>query len=322
LWNILGEKMPAQTADQKPEFAPLWDIPDAWGSAHCPVCGEAILSVVHLPDFPDYFKCANCEVAFDVERCGKLIRLRYIPEELKSLDESLRFAWVDAPSVRRNLPKRVVAKERKETSAVPPPQGLTDEEVLRRAVGMYRLGNAPKFIENSLLHAGASQEQVDAISVRMKRQQEIDARKQSRKFIALAGIAGILVLILGGWLVSSGYFSEEQRAIPTPANFAEQLPIPVQKLLPTTAVNMGGSRTRHDCPVDSVEAAALFGGEPVLWSPAQYGTWQMMSIEISATVFVPAGMRAGYIKNQSLQFSTVNGPAVIYGVNFITIMCE
>lgn len=314
--------MPGQTADQKPEFAPLWDIPDAWDTARCPVCGEAVLSVVHLPDFPDYFKCANCEVAFDVERGGKLIRLRYIPEELKSLDESLRFAWVEASSVRRDVKKQVVTKAPKETVAVPPvSEGLTDEDVLRRAVGMYRLRNAPSFIETSLLHAGASREQVQAISVRMKRQAEIDSRKQSRKFLTLAGIAGLLVLFLGVWLVRSGYFSAEQAAI-TPPTFADNLPVPLQKLLPTTTVSQGGSRAKHDCPTTSEEAAALFGGDASVWAPAQYGTWQMMSVESAATVFIPAGMRAGYITNQSLQFSAVNGPAVIYGVNFITIMCE
>lgn len=314
--------MPVQTADQKPEFAPLWDIPDAWATAHCPVCGEAALSVIHLPDFPDYLKCANCEIAFDVERGGRLIRLRYIPEELTSLDESLRFAWVESPSVRRDVRKRFVAKERKETNAVPPvSQGLTDEDVLRRAVEMYRLGNAPKFIEASLMRAGASREQVQAISVRMKRQADIDARKQTRKFLTLAGIAGLIVLFTGVWLIRSGYFSAEKAAT-TPPTFADNLPVPVQKLLPTTTVSQGGSRAIHDCPTTSEEAATLFGGDASVWAPAQYGTWQMMSVESSAAVFIPAGMRAGYIKNQSLQFSTVNGPAVIYGVNFITIMCE
>ena len=314
--------MPDQTADQKPEFAPLWDIPDAWAKAHCPVCGEAALAVVHLPDFPDYLKCANCEIAFDVERGGRLIRLRYIPEELISLDESLRFAWVQAPSVRRDVRKRFVAKERKESNAVlPASQGLTDEEVLRRAVEMYRLGNAPRFIEASLMRAGASQEQVRAISIRMKRQAEIDSRKQTRKFMVIAGIAGLLVLSLGAWLVGSGYFSA-QKAASTPSTFAENLPAPVQHLLPTTAVSQGGSRAKHDCPTTSEEAAALFGGEAGIWSPAQYGAWQMMNIESSITVHIPAGMTAGFIKNQSLQFSTVSGPATIYGVNFITIMCE
>lgn len=314
--------MPGQSADQKPEFAPLWDVPDTWAKAHCPVCGESVLSVVHLPDFPDYFKCANCEVAFDVERGGRLIRLKYIPEELTSLDESLRFAWVEAASVRREVEKRVGLDERKKLTNVPPPlQALTDEEVLKRAAGMYRLGNAPRTIEASLRYAGASQEQIQSISVRMKRQAEIDARKQTRKFLTLAGIAGLLVLFMGGWLIRSGYFSAEKVSI-TPPTFADNLPAPVQKLLPTTTVSQGGSRAKHDCPTTSEEAARLFGGDASVWAPAQYGTWQMMSVESSAAVFVPARMRAGYITNQSLQFSTVNGPAVIYGVNFVTIMCE
>ena len=314
--------MPGQSADQKPEFAPLWDIPDAWATARCPVCGESVLSITHLPDFPDYFKCANCEVAFDVERGGKLIRLRYIPEELKSLDESLRFTWVQAASVRCDVKKRAGIDERKKPTTVPPPpQALTDEEVLRRAKGMYRLGNAPNAIVASLGYAGASSQQIEAISVRMKRQAEIDARKQTRKLLIAAGLAGLIIVSMGTWLVASGYFSAAN-AVSTPSTFAEQLPLPVQKFLPTTTVSRGGPQTRHKCPTTSEEAAALFGGEASYWAPAQYGTWQMMNIKVSIAVYLPAGMTAGFIKNQTLQFSTVYGPATIQGVNFITIMCE
>lgn len=314
--------MPDHSADQTPAYAPLWDIPDAWTKARCPVCGEAGLAIAHLPDFPDYFKCANCEVAFDVEVGGKLIRLRYIPEELTSLDESLRFTWVQAASVRCDVKKRVGLDERKKTVNVPPPpQALTDDEVLKRAQVMYRMGNTPGAIEAALKSAGASPEQIQAISVRMKRQAEIDARKQTRKVLIAAGFAGIIILFMGIWLVSSGSFSAAE-AVPTPSTFAEHLPGPMQQILPTTAVKRGGSQTRHDCPTTSEEAAALFGGEASYWAPAQYDTWQMMNVASSITVYIPAGMTAGYIKNQSLEFSTVNGPATIYGVNFITIMCE
>jgi hypothetical protein len=55
---------------------------------------------------------------------------------------------------------------------------------------------------------------------------------------------------------------------------------------------------------------------------SQTNAWQMIDPNSPATIRIPDGMSAGYISNQSMQFSSVMGPVTIYNVNFIAIMCD
>ena len=184
---------------------PKWDLPDVWAkSGHCPACGATNLKITHLPDYPDYLSCAHCQVSFEVENGGRHIRLKYIPDQFEYADAILRGRWVaaaDLPAILRK-PQPVV-KEADEPQL--PKQSLSDAEIWKRAVGMYKLGNKPRMIQLTLMQSGVPQTQADAILEKLKRLAEEDTRKMNQKFWILAGVALLLIFSLaGGWLYGSG----------------------------------------------------------------------------------------------------------------------
>src|SRR5689334_3171190 len=188
-----------ETPGQTPERMPRKEIPDAWaGSGRCPACGAAPLKVVHLPSPADYLICPACELSFEVELNGGNIRIKNVPDQLGFAEGELRYRWVK-PSILRELLNNRRALIEKKTSNVAT-YTLSDEEVWNRMLSLYHLGNKPKMIELILIQAGATHEQADAAFVRLKQRSEEDARKQTRKFWLVGGIAAVLaVVLLGGW---------------------------------------------------------------------------------------------------------------------------
>jgi len=64
----------------------------------CAICGRAELFVQHLPDYPDFVTCRNCNAAFVVEDAGERVMYGKIPE---SYPETTGFAlrqwvWLEA----------------------------------------------------------------------------------------------------------------------------------------------------------------------------------------------------------------------------------
>ncbi len=316
-----------------PDFLPRKDIPDAWARGRCPACGAAPLKVIHLPDSPDYLLCAKCEMSFEVETNGSAIRLKNIPEQLGFVEDELRYRWVQPATLRKFLDNRAAIMQQKEKAAR---KALSDEEVWNRTLALYRLGNNPKMIQFTLVQAGATHEQTEAAAIRLKKWIEQDSKRQSRRFWVLGGAAfSVVFVIVAGLAVTIGSINSQLETVANPA--AAQKPIlPLQALdllpdvvkpgflkSPPARVEYSGP-ARSRCPVRAQDAAKLFGGDAKTWKPGDQvaDSWQMMNSGDPATIRIPQGMYAGYIDNTTFMFISVNGPATIYNVNFVAIMCN
>ncbi|MFZ5879852.1 MAG: hypothetical protein ACOY0R_10825 [Chloroflexota bacterium] len=322
--------MSTQGNQQEAELTPRRDIPDAWaGNGHCPICGAAGFSVVHLAGYADYFVCKHCELSFEVEQGGKLVRLKHIPDDYDQLYEKLRFRWTEIFAVRalalRDRPS-LLSRQVPEVEAAPaPPPSFTDDEVMERALGMYRLGNQPKMIEVILLQAGARPDQAARAFARLKAMQGQAARKQSAKFAWLGTAAALTLLLLLAMVVGlyfSGWFEQRaQAAAPTIKPPQELLLKEVQKQLPDSTVYNSGPG-KSDCPGSRADAARLFGGSAEDWEHKSQYSWQLTSTAQAVTLRVPAGMTVGYFKNPTLEFANGYGPLTITNVNFAVVSCQ
>ena len=322
---------------------PKWEIPDVWaGNGRCPACGAPRLKVTHLPDHPDYLACAGCEISFEVENDGRRIRVKWLPDPYEAADAVLHNTWVEAAKLSAILRERcapvrggIQPAPRPEMAPVPP---ISDEEAWHRALSMYRLGNKPKMVQLRLIQAGLPQAQADAILEKLKKRAEYDARQQNQKFMIMAGISILaMVLLAGGWLVASGNLpivlgittvtpaplAREESALGKLLDLVPKSAKPAIMNLPTTVVDTRTGPPSSSCPTTPGKAARLFGGTEALWKrDAQFAAWQMITPGESITVQVPAGMVAGYVDNKTLQLFSVHGPATIYNANFVTIMCD
>lgn len=328
----MGTQQSAPSTTQKPK----WDLPDAWAkNGRCPACGAAGLKVTHLPDYPDYLACSRCQISFEVEDGGRLIRLKYIPDEYEYADAVLHNRWVEAAGLASILNRRP-SPPREETTVPPPAHEFSDEETWNRAMGMYRLGNKPKMIQLNLIQSGATQAQAAGVYQKLKKLAEQDARKQSQKFLVLAGASILAILFMaGGWLYASGNLAillGLATPVPTasgPSAADLLLDLVPQDMkpaiidLPDTAVEIGRGPGRASCPPSSHVAADLFGGDPSMWQqPGAFAAWQLVNPVESITVTVPSNMTAAYVDNETMMFLSVHGPATIYNANFLVISCE
>jgi hypothetical protein len=323
------------------EHIPLKQIPEAWGArGHCPACGTAPLRVVHLPDPADYLICPKCELSFEVEANAGNIRVKNVPELLGFAEGELHFHWVKPARLRELLDNRKALIEKPVGTVAP--GALSDEEVWNRMLSLYHLGNTPKMVELIVMQAGATREQAEAAFARLKKRSEQDTRNQVRKFWILGGIIAVLAIVLvGGWAFAMNRINAElQQGISHPAAqnpaasplemlnalpdalkpaFLKAGPVQVQQ----QPLLLNGTKLTK-CPTTPSAAAALFGGDAQAWSiPKETDkAWQMVGTGAPATIKVPAGMVAGIIDPKTFNFSSVNGPATIYNVNFIAIMCD
>ena len=320
--------MSGQNGHQEAELTPRRDIPDAWmGNGHCPICGAGGFSVVHLAGYADYFVCKHCELSFEVEQGGKLVRLKHIPDDYDQVYDKLRFRWVELSTVRtlalKDRPTLNPQQPKAEVAAPAPTVSLTDDEVMERAIGMYRLGNQPKMIEVILLQAGATPEQAAKAFARLKVMEGQAAKKQSAKFVWLAAALVVVALAVLGGLYVGGWFEEGARSalVPVVTPPQELLLKQVQEQLPDSAAYKSGP-AKSGCPTNPADAAKLFGGDAGAWEHVKPYAWQLTSTERMATLTVPDGMTVAYFKNPSLEFVNGYGPLTITNVNFAMITCE
>lgn len=318
--------MDGQGDRQKIESAPRWEIPNAWlGGGHCPICGGDGLQIYHLKEYPDYFACHCCEISFEVENGGKLVRLKHIPDDMDQVYDHLRFRWVEIAAIRELALKDrpSLAHKQKEPETLLPAGPLTDEEVMRRAVAMLRLGNKPKMVETILLQAGATPEQAERAFQHLKSLQVQAEQRQSGKFIWIVAIALVLILAVSAGLYFSGWFdARRQDAIIARSTPSEQLLLKqVQERLPDSVIYRTGPGAA-ECPGSPADAARLFGGSTEHWERANPYTWQLTSVDRMVTVMVPDGMTVAYFKNPTLEFVNGYGPLTITNVNMAMITCE
>ncbi|HNC07056.1 MAG TPA: hypothetical protein PLX14_00030 [Anaerolineales bacterium] len=312
------------------ELTPRRELPDSWSGSRCLACGEKALKVIHLPDIPDYFICSKCEISFEVDTSGRMVRVKVIPDRYEAADAILYKKWIEAAALHEIIEKSRHTPQPVQEFIAPPPKSMTNQEVWERALGMYRLGNPPKKIEFVLIQAGATSEQAAGALRALKRRAEQEAKKQGRRFLVIAGISIFLVIAgFAGWLYASGQYAVLFGLVtPTPApqgftatDILKLIPSGVRPELPDTTVRTGGVAAAG-CPKTQAGAAATFGGTASLWkADGQLMSWQMASVDNSYTIHVPPNMSAGYIDNNGLQFSQIYGPAIIYNVNFVAIIC-
>jgi hypothetical protein len=315
------------------DFLPRKDIPDAWAKGRCPTCGTAPLKVIHLPDSPDYLLCAHCEMSFEVETNGGAIRLKNIPEQLGFVEEELHYRWVQPATLRKFLDNRAAIMQQKEKASQ---KSLLDDDVWNRTLSLYRLGNTPKMIQFTLMQAGATREQAEAASARLKQWIEQDSKRQGRKFLVVGGVAfSVILVMIAGLALTIGSINSQLSEVANPVTTKEPiLPLQVLNLLPQ-AVKPGFLKSeparveaigpaKSRCPTFATDAARLFGGEQGAWRTGGQvaDSWQMMNAGAPATIRIPQGMYAGYIDNKTFMLISVNGPATIYNVNFVAIMCN
>jgi hypothetical protein len=321
--------------------SPKWEIPDSWANnGRCPACGATSLKATHMPDLADYLSCIKCEIAFEVENGCKYIRLKYIPDSLEFVDAVLHNRWVEASRLAAIISeKRPLIQEKK--VPITPPSTFSEEDVWSRALRMYRLGNKPKMIQLMLIQSGMTQDQADAVFLRLKKIAEQDAQRQNQKFWTVVGISIFLIaLMAGSWLIMSGKLPVIlgiTTVTPVPSQAANQ-PSAIGMLLnlipkdakpnlmnlPETKVEEKNGPGKASCPATPITAAKLFGGDPSVWTrdESQFPSWKMISTKDSVIVGVPDGMTAGYVDNKSFKLLSVHGPATIQNANFLVITCD
>jgi hypothetical protein len=288
----------------------------------------------------DYLSCSACEISFEVENGGRYIRLKHIPDSLEFVDGVLSRRWVEASKLAGVIASRRPAAPQKAASSLSA-SSLTNEEAWNRALKMYRLGNSPKMIQLMLLQSGQTQQQADAIFLRLKKVAEEDALQQSKKFWTVAGVSmAVITLLAFAWLAASGRLAVMAgiaTATPEPTQLLNQ-PSAIGMLLklipagsrpdlmnlPETTVEENKGPAPAACPATPETAASLFGGDPAFWmrDMNQFPSWQMINPADSITVKVPKGMTAGYLDNKSFQALSARGPATIHNVNFVVITCD
>lgn len=288
----------------------------------------------------DYLFCSQCEISFEVENGGRYIRLKHIPDSLEFVDGALSRRWIEASKLAGVIAARRPAAPQKAALSLPP-AALSDDDAWKRALKMYRLGNTPKMIQLMLLQAGQSQQQADAIFLRLKKVEEEDILQQNKKFRTMAGVSmAVIILLAFVWLAASGRLAVMAGALtatPAPTRPLNQ-PSAVGMLLklipagsspdlmnlPETKLEENKGPAPAACPATPETAASLFGGDPAFWKRDmnQFPSWQMISPADSITVKVPKGMTAGYLDNKSFQVQPAHGPATIHNVNFLVITCD
>jgi hypothetical protein len=333
--------MEIQENKPSPTPSPKWDIPDSWAkNGRCPACGATNLKVTHLPDLADYLSCTKCEISFEVENGGRYIRSKYIPDALEFVDAILHNRWVEASKLSAIISEKRSPVQEKKTPPVQPPV-FSEEDVWNRALRMYRMGNKPRMIQLMLLQSGMTQDQADAIFLKLKKVADQDAQRQSQKFLTVAGISiSLVVLVACSWIYMSGNLPillGLTTVTPAPSQ-AEKQPSGVARLLnlvpaeakpdlmnlPDTTVDNTRGPAKSACPAEPVSAAELFGGTPSIWTrdANEFPSWQMISTGDSITVSVPDGMTAAYVDNKTFEFLSVHGPVTINNANFLVITCD
>ncbi|MCX6078738.1 MAG: hypothetical protein NTW32_04315 [Chloroflexi bacterium] len=321
---------------KRTDLQPRQELRDDWATkAQCPLCTTLTLKVIHLQNGPDYFLCSHCELSFEVEQSTGIIRIKNIPEQLMFIEDELKHNWVKPSVLRKLLENRssIMQQKARSTAAM----ALSDEEVWKRMLALYRLGNTPKMIELMMIQAGATQEQAETASQKLKTIAKQESKQQNLKLWITSGVTIVLILTLfaSSWMYFNNQINTQLDQGRTRSATANQPNTPLQILnnlpeplkpgflkAPAPYVERTGPKPAH-CPRYSQQAASLFGGNPENWNPgSQPGSWQMITADTPATISIPQDMYAGFINNKTFVFTAADGPATIHNVNFVVISCE
>jgi hypothetical protein len=333
-----GDHMATQENDiQQPDPIARDEIPSDWAKVgHCPACQSAPLQVVHLLNATDYLICRKCELAFEVELDGARIRIKNVPDQLGFMEQELRYHWVEPSDLTRLFNNHLALRAQQQArKAAPGPH--SDEEVMRRAISLYRMGNKPKMVEFILIQAGATPEQAQAAFVSLKQLSAQEAESLNRKFQLAGGIILLLavVYIISRILTPILISAQLQQGLASPADTVHQSNVFLQLLdivpdgvkpgflkpAPARWKFTGPARLR--CPFTLSDAAGIFGGEVDHWTHiGQSNGWQMMNADASVTISLPEGMHATFMDNRTGTFYTIDGPATIRNINYIAILCK
>lgn len=313
---------------------PREHIPDEWAHrGHCPVCqAKNSLDVLHIAETPDQFVCQSCATAFELQSKGNKIRVMTLPEVLKP-------AWMDVinrwmtPEESQRLYQRYASTERPvpEDDALDqiPETTLSDKAVMLQALELQRLGSNFEKIEMLLFQAGAAQRQVNGA---LKRLQQTKAKENQRRG-CIMWVMGIAALVIFGlfagflWLTSTSGSPDDEINDTEAVDSSFPLFDPAEVMtelagIPTPHVVKSGPGITQ-CPGNPSQAAELFSGEPRFWSEEHgFRAWAMVNTGTPSTIRIPQNMVAGYMKMDSLEMITVQGPATISNLNFIVITCE
>ncbi len=211
----------------------------------------------------------------------------------------------------------------------------TEAELMRRAENLLALGNSPLQIQVALVQSGVAPELVRTVVEAMRQLARQRRQQQLRWTWLLTGLMMVCLLIWvgGGWALwrrttagAPSATSQPTSGPPTPtgvAGFFLSLPTSVFQTEPPPTPAAGGSRQTDRCPTSSYEASNLFGGQAADWTYKADASGWLMTTVTPKTIYVPAGMIAGYLQFGSGEASVnqVDGPARIRNVNFIAITC-
>ncbi len=310
--------------------SPREHIPDAWArKGHCPVCNASkSLDINHLPEAPDQFVCKECGTAFEVQSTGSKIRVMLMPEVLKPAWMEIINRWMAPPDIQR-LYKRYSSSRLQdlpdEEGVVPEPE-MTNREVMSQAIELQRLGNSYEMIRALLLQVGATPRQADGAVGRLQRSAEKEKKKRSCFMWAMAAVAVLVLAVIGGVLWFTSRTPAPETLEDSDALFSQFDPAEVVTDLvgiptPQVVYNSGPGDAR--CPASAAQAAELFGGQEDAWSKERgYDAWVLVNVGPPVTIRVPANMVAGYMKMDSMDMLSVQGPATLHNINFIVVSCE
>lgn len=235
---------------------------------------------------------------------------------------------------------------------------LSTAELAQRAQGLRQLGNSPVRIRAVLVDLQATPDQIEEVIAGIEQAQQRRQRSDSRFIWLLGAVVAVLFVVMFfgtywrfvgasplavfGPPTSTAPAGSHPKATATlsvqsiaqtlaPGLPVEMLPslipsnIPANFMLATPAVQRQattGAATR--CPKSPGEAAQLFGGLAANWDyDQQTGGWTMTVVGPGVTIYVPEGMRAGYLLLvNGPEMRTVDGPATIKDINFIAITCD
>ena len=204
------------------DFEAKLELPDEWGPrANCPICRVKGLRVLHIHGTPDLMVCDHCSTNFIVENGGSHIKITNLPPMLQS-HANLKDRWMTFNEVNdyinkfigRNqtsvesaaaikptvqISKNSVFKEDEEISDddilfddVQEFQEKIPQEVKRKVLDLYRLGNSPERIKDILRQTDNLDPHL--VDVAINEVEEIDKKKRKRQTRNL-WIVGIITLV-------------------------------------------------------------------------------------------------------------------------------
>lgn len=116
--RLSGEQSRTETMASTPRNT----VEDAFAvGLTCAICGQPSLFVQHLPNYPDFVTCRNCQSAFVVEDSGERVMYGKIPDDFPETQAFALRQWVWIEAVDRQA-----RQEHPRVVAAPPPD-LPDE---------------------------------------------------------------------------------------------------------------------------------------------------------------------------------------------------